>query len=61
MATNKNGPTGSVDPAAISKAELRRLAEEIDCGNCAQTLAALSPEASWQVLHELRVYLATGD
>jgi len=35
------------------------MAEEIDCENCAQTpelLAELSPEAAWQIIHELRVH-----
>jgi PAS domain S-box-containing protein len=59
MATKKSKPADVADPAARTRAELRRMAEEIDCENCAQTpelLAALSPEAAWQTLHELRVH-----
>jgi len=58
MATKKPEPADAADSAVRTSAELRRMAEEIDRENCAQTperLVTLSPEAVWQALHELRV------
>ncbi len=59
MAKGKKEPADAADSAAKAKTQLRRRAEEIDRENTSQNpelLVALSPKASWQALHELRVH-----